>query len=370
MASRSDANRPPVIDKLSLLETAERVAGLGSWEWRPRQDTRLWSDNLFRLSGFQPGDATPSREFFLQRTHPDDRERLQRYAETSRWLETPPPIEFRIQHRTLGIRHLRSTIAKVEFDRRGATRIVGAIQDVTDELLTQREIAAHLAVSKTLAEWGSLERGTIDLLGELGIALEFAFGALWLPRDLVLVPTVMWCEPRDELDEIAAVTATLQLTSGTGLPGQAWRSKQPETLSDVNRDDVFRRRLIAGRAGLRGAIAFPAIHSDEVIAVLEFYHRGDLATIDRLTRTLVAIGRELGEFFSRRGGELASQRLTDRQLDVLSLAAAGNTTPQIATELGLSSSTVRTHFDHLYEKLGVADRAAAVAQGLRLGLID
>jgi DNA-binding NarL/FixJ family response regulator len=62
--------------------------------------------------------------------------------------------------------------------------------------------------------------------------------------------------------------------------------------------------------------------------------------------------------------------LTARQLDVLRLAAAGNTTPQIAAELHLSTSTVRTHFDHLYEKLRVSSRTAAVAQGLRLGLID
>jgi two-component system nitrate/nitrite response regulator NarL len=62
--------------------------------------------------------------------------------------------------------------------------------------------------------------------------------------------------------------------------------------------------------------------------------------------------------------------LTARQLRVLELAAGGSTTQQIAATLGLSGATVRTHFDHLYEKLGVTDRAAAVAQGLRRGLIE
>jgi two-component system nitrate/nitrite response regulator NarL len=61
--------------------------------------------------------------------------------------------------------------------------------------------------------------------------------------------------------------------------------------------------------------------------------------------------------------------LTERQLRVLTLAAAGKTTSQIAAELGLGSSTVRTHFDHIYEHLGVTDRVAAVATALRLGLI-
>ncbi|MEA2285186.1 MAG: two-component system, NarL family, nitrate/nitrite response regulator NarL, partial [Solirubrobacteraceae bacterium] len=42
----------------------------------------------------------------------------------------------------------------------------------------------------------------------------------------------------------------------------------------------------------------------------------------------------------------------------------------IAEQLFLSPATVKTHFEHIYEKLGVGDRAAAVAQALRTGLID
>jgi two-component system nitrate/nitrite response regulator NarL len=54
---------------------------------------------------------------------------------------------------------------------------------------------------------------------------------------------------------------------------------------------------------------------------------------------------------------------------VLNLAAAGNTGPQIADALRLSPATVKTHFENIYEKLGVGDRAAAVAHALRIGLL-
>jgi DNA-binding CsgD family transcriptional regulator len=61
--------------------------------------------------------------------------------------------------------------------------------------------------------------------------------------------------------------------------------------------------------------------------------------------------------------------LTPRELEVLELAADGYSAPMIAAELVVSPATVRTHFEHVYDKLGVRDRAAAVATAMRLGLI-
>jgi DNA-binding CsgD family transcriptional regulator len=65
-----------------------------------------------------------------------------------------------------------------------------------------------------------------------------------------------------------------------------------------------------------------------------------------------------------------STLLTPRELDLLQLAAHGGSGPQIADELVLSVATVKTHFENIYAKLGVRDRAAAVATAMRFGLID
>jgi PAS domain S-box-containing protein len=65
-----------------------------------------------------------------------------------------------------------------------------------------------------------------------------------------------------------------------------------------------------------------------------------------------------------------AQRLTDRQRQVLQLAAEGLPTREIADRLVVSANTVRTHLDNIYERLGVGDRAAAVAAGFRMGLIE
>ncbi len=62
--------------------------------------------------------------------------------------------------------------------------------------------------------------------------------------------------------------------------------------------------------------------------------------------------------------------LTDREQEILRLIADGKSLPTIATELFLGVTTVKTHVQHLYEKLGVSDRAAAVASAMRRGLLE
>lgn len=62
--------------------------------------------------------------------------------------------------------------------------------------------------------------------------------------------------------------------------------------------------------------------------------------------------------------------LTDREREVLALTADGGSAAQVAGHLHLSEATVKTHLHHVYEKLDVSDRAAAVAKGMRFGLIE
>jgi DNA-binding CsgD family transcriptional regulator len=64
------------------------------------------------------------------------------------------------------------------------------------------------------------------------------------------------------------------------------------------------------------------------------------------------------------------KRLTDREVQVLKLAASGASGPEIANLLVISPTTVKTHFENIYRKLEAPDRPSAVANALRLGLID
>jgi two-component system nitrate/nitrite response regulator NarL len=62
--------------------------------------------------------------------------------------------------------------------------------------------------------------------------------------------------------------------------------------------------------------------------------------------------------------------LSDRERQVLEAFARGLSVRQVAAELQISPGKVKTHAQRLYDTLGVSDRAAAVAEGMRRGLVD
>jgi two-component system nitrate/nitrite response regulator NarL len=66
----------------------------------------------------------------------------------------------------------------------------------------------------------------------------------------------------------------------------------------------------------------------------------------------------------------AGATLSERELEILLEVAEGHSAAEIATTLHLAESTVKTHLTRIYDKLGVSERAAAVATALRRGVIE
>jgi ATP/maltotriose-dependent transcriptional regulator MalT len=67
--------------------------------------------------------------------------------------------------------------------------------------------------------------------------------------------------------------------------------------------------------------------------------------------------------------EPARDSLSQRELDVLRLVANGVPTREAAAALFVSEATIKTHLLHIYDKLGVRDRAAAVGEAYRRHLL-
>ena len=80
-----------------------------------------------------------------------------------------------------------------------------------------------------------------------------------------------------------------------------------------------------------------------------------------------AVGSRPGRLGEGDGPKAAP--LSKREREILQKVADGSTTRQVATELGISPHTVKTHLERIFEKLGANDRAQAVAIAIRTGIV-
>jgi DNA-binding CsgD family transcriptional regulator len=313
---------------------------------------------------------------FLDVVHPSDRPRIQALLG---WVAEHPELvpqegltfELSVISPKGFIRDIRACGQVVHDSDGQPARWVGVLQDITQQRLSEQELAAHYALTVALRDWVCFEEGVSGLLARLGAALEHPMGALWLwdPCQERLVCRAFWRRADIDAEPFEAATRRRTLRPGEGGPGVVWQTRQP-----VTADPIAKRGLdlhhAAFDAGVTSAVSFAAVGPDGPIAVLSFYSFDRRVASASLVRTLTAIGEQLGVFLSRRSAQLTPGPLTQRELEVLRCAAQGSGGPQIARQLTISPATVKTHLEHIYDKLGVSDRAAAVAHGLRTGLIE
>ena len=232
-----------------------------------------------------------------------------------------------------------------------------------------RELWVLRAVLKSFAAWDSFARGSERLLCELAGALGQIAGAFWLPRDELLTPGALWGASSTDRGELERRLGGLRIPSGVGLAGYAWERQQAvdrRVAAHVGRA----RRGTAPPDRLAAMIAFPCATGEEVLAVIELRSSNEVELSSRLRDALTSAGRDLGAFFARRRGELGQSPLSDREAQVMRLAAEGLSVRGIAESLTVSPATVKSHLEHIYRKLGVRGRAGAVAHALRTGIIE
>ena len=63
-------------DLRSRVDNAQRLADMGDYDWHIETDKNTWSDQLFRIYGYEPGAIQASYDVFMQHVHPDDRDKV------------------------------------------------------------------------------------------------------------------------------------------------------------------------------------------------------------------------------------------------------------------------------------------------------
>ena len=126
-------------------EKSQTFGNIGTWDWRIDADDLFWSDTVYTMFGYRPGEVTPSYSLYCEAVHPDDREKVRQ--EEVRCIETGDnhDIEYRVVWPDGTVRWLRETGNTIT-DRSGRpVRMMGVVRDITDERLVVDEmrILAH-----------------------------------------------------------------------------------------------------------------------------------------------------------------------------------------------------------------------------------
>jgi DNA-binding NarL/FixJ family response regulator len=119
----------------------------------------------------------------------------------------------------------------------------------------------------------------------------------------------------------------------------------------------------AVRAGAKGYV-LKSKDAEHLLQSVRLVHDGHMVIDPEL---VVALADELAVAKDR---DVGAETLTEREVEVLQLLAFGYTNRDIGGRLFISPDTVKTHLEHIYQKLGANDRTAAVAEAMRRRLIE
>lgn len=181
----------------------------------------------------------------------------------------------------------------------------------------------------------------IDVVGEAADGLEAVRLAVQLKPEVVLMDL--------RLPELSGAEATARIMADDG-------GTRVLVLTTYETDDHILEAIEAGASGY----LLKAAPQDEILAGVRSVAAGRTVLAPSIATKLVERMRQTPS---------AQPALSGRELEVLKLVALGRSNPEIGRALFIGEATVKTHLQHVFEKLQVSDRTRAVTRAMELKLL-
>src|SRR6266852_1021971 len=143
----------------AYLAEAQRLSHTGSWAWDPATgEIRYWSEECYRVLGFDPYGGKPRFETFFRRIHPYDQAKVRETAETAGRGKAGFELDYRIVHPGGAIRDIHVVGHPVLSPSGDLVEFVGTVIDITERKRAEEELRtseAHLAEAQRLSHTGS-----------------------------------------------------------------------------------------------------------------------------------------------------------------------------------------------------------------------
>jgi PAS domain S-box-containing protein len=195
------------------LSRAQQLAHLGNWEWDIETGTLSWSDEIFRIFGWEPQSFVPDYEHFIRMIHPEDREKVQDALAQAIGDEA---VDYRVDHRVVledkTVRYIQEN-GQVSRNAGGqAVRMIGTVLDITERVKTEEELELFQLMIEKNADPAFL----IDIDDNFRMAYinEAAVQHFGVPREEILCWHIPDWDPNFTYADLPAHHASMKAQPG------------------------------------------------------------------------------------------------------------------------------------------------------------
>ena len=151
----------------AFLAEGQRISRTGSWGWEVASGNLVWSEQQFRMLGFEPGSTEPSMSLLFTAIHPEDRSRVRRALEAATQERRNYAVDYRIVLADGSVRHMRSAGRPVVTETGSVDEYIGVTTDTTDRVHAEAALrrAQRLEATGTLA--GGIAHDFNNILGAI-----------------------------------------------------------------------------------------------------------------------------------------------------------------------------------------------------------
>ncbi|HET7152481.1 MAG TPA: PAS domain-containing protein, partial [Candidatus Kapabacteria bacterium] len=204
------------------LAEAQRIAHLGSWKMDLSryvvygENAVTWSDEVYRIFGYQPGDIHTARTKFSQLVHPDDRGMVEKNLEAYLAGDAGQSIDYRIirPDGTERIVHEEASIVRDENTGR-ALWVIGTIQDITIRMKMEKRLQQYYEQMKSIVENIDIVLLSLDMQNkrmlEISPACERIYG---YPTEAFIDDPMLWKKMVHPDDMEVLVAGEARILSG------------------------------------------------------------------------------------------------------------------------------------------------------------
>src|SRR6266478_6277585 len=288
-----------------FLAEGQRISHTGSWSWKVSNGKVAWSEEHFRIFGFDPEKTEPSFQLFLETVHPEDRMFIEQRLDEAIRDRSGFDLEFRIALTDGSIKHVQGVGRAVLGESGNVDGYVGTTVDITERKRGEALFAGEKRLLEMIATGVPLK----EILNDLCLIIE-----AYRPRTLASI--LLLRSDGLHLDSVAGPSLPkgwrqemekLPIGPCAGSCGTAAYRGSAVIVSDIARDplwDVPEHRAAALSHGLRASWSNPILSSEgKVLGTFCIYEREtrspnahDLGLIEKATDLArVAIERDRAE---------------------------------------------------------------------------